>query len=118
MVKISMKQGEIWQIGLDPTVGAEINKSRPALIINVDALGKLPLKIVTPITDWKDHYSNYPWMVKITPTINNNLIKISAIDCFQLRSVSVDRFSNKIGYVELEIISQIHEAIIKIIGAE
>jgi len=39
-----MKQGEIWQIGLDPTVGAEINKARPALIINTDALGKLPLK--------------------------------------------------------------------------
>jgi mRNA-degrading endonuclease toxin of MazEF toxin-antitoxin module len=36
-----MKQGEIWQIGLDPTIGAEMKKSRPALIINVDDLGKL-----------------------------------------------------------------------------
>jgi len=39
-----MKQGEIWQIGLDPAIGAEMKKTRPALIINVDALGKLPLK--------------------------------------------------------------------------
>ncbi|MDR1929048.1 MAG: type II toxin-antitoxin system PemK/MazF family toxin [Treponema sp.] len=43
-----MKQGEIWQINLDPTVGAEIQKTRPALIVNVDALGKLPLGIVQP----------------------------------------------------------------------
>jgi len=40
-----MKQGEIWLINLDPTVGAEMNKTRPAVIINDDQLGKLPLKI-------------------------------------------------------------------------
>jgi hypothetical protein len=42
-VKIFMNQGEIWQIGLDPTIGAEIKKSRPGLIINSVSLGKLPL---------------------------------------------------------------------------
>ena len=47
--KIFMKQGEIWHIGLDPAVGAEMKKTRPGLIINVDALGKLPLKIIAPI---------------------------------------------------------------------
>jgi len=111
-----MKQGEVWQIALDPTVGAEISKSRPALIINNDALGKLPLKIIAPITEWKEHYSNYPWMVKILSTTNNCLNKTSAVDCFQLRSVSVNRFSNKIGYVETEIITQVQEAVIKLIG--
>lgn len=38
-----MKQGEIWYINLDPTVGAEIQKVRPAVIVNDNALGKLPL---------------------------------------------------------------------------
>jgi len=112
-----MKQSEIWQIMLDPTIGAEINKSRPALIVNVDALGKLPLKIIAPITDWKEQYINYPWMVKIIPTTYNCLTKTSAVDCFQLRSVSVDRFLSKIGYVEQEIIAQVQEAVIKLIGA-
>jgi len=111
-----MNQGEIWQINLDPTVGAEINKSRSALIINVDALGKLPLKIIVPITDWKEQYSNYPWMVKIEPNNYNCLIKTSAVDCFQIRSVSIDRIINKIGYLEQEIIFQVQEAIVKIIG--
>jgi mRNA interferase MazF len=43
-----MKQGEIWLINLDPTVGAEIRKTRPAIIVNDDTLGKLPLKIIFP----------------------------------------------------------------------
>ncbi len=46
-----MKQGEIWQINLDPTIGAEIQKVRPAVIVNDNSLGKLPLKIIVPITD-------------------------------------------------------------------
>lgn len=29
-----MKQGEIWEINLSPTVGAEIKKKQPAVVIN------------------------------------------------------------------------------------
>jgi len=113
-----MKQGEIWLIGLDPTIGAEMSKSRPALIINTDALGKLPLKTIVTITDWKEHYSSYPWMVKINPTEQNCLVKTSSADCFQVRSISVERFIKKVGFVEPEIIVYAQEAIIKIIGAQ
>lgn len=62
-----MKQSEIWLIDLDPTKGAEIQKKRPAIIVNDDRLGKLPLKVNVPITDWKDRYDVAPWMVKIEP---------------------------------------------------
>ena len=58
----SMKQGEIWLIDLDPTKGAELQKIRPAIIVNNNVMGKLPLKIVVPITDWKDRYNIAPWM--------------------------------------------------------
>jgi len=51
-----MKQGEIWLINLAPTIGAEIKKTRPAIIVNDDSLGKLPLKIIVPLTDWKQKY--------------------------------------------------------------
>ena len=112
-----MNRGEIWQIGLDPSIGAEMNKTRPALIINADALGKLPLKIIAPITGWKEHYNNYPWMVKIIPTEQNAFIKISAVDCFQVRSVSVERFTTRLGSVEPETIAQVQEAISTVIGA-
>ena len=48
-----MKQNEVWLINLDPTIGAEIQKTRPAIIVNDNSLGKLPLKIIVPVTDWK-----------------------------------------------------------------
>ena len=46
-----MNQGDIWLINLDPTVGAEIKKTRPAIIVNDNTLGRLPLKIIVPLTD-------------------------------------------------------------------
>jgi mRNA-degrading endonuclease toxin of MazEF toxin-antitoxin module len=58
--------------------GAGIKKDRPGLIINTDAFGKLPLKVIVPITEWKEHYDGYPWMVKIIPSPKNNLSKKTA----------------------------------------
>jgi mRNA interferase MazF len=92
-----MKQGEIWLINLDPTVGSEIRKTRPAIIVSDDALGKLPLKVIVPITDWNEKFSIAPWMVKIEPNPKNGLTKNSSADCFQVRSVSQERFVKKIG---------------------
>jgi mRNA interferase MazF len=111
-----MKQGEIWLINLEPTIGAEMRKTRPALIVNDDELGHLPLKIIVPITDWKDHYSIAPWMVKIEPNIGNGLVKTSSIDCFQIRSVSEKRLIKQIGRITVEILTKVQESIHRIIG--
>ncbi len=91
-------------INLSPTVGAEMKKLRPAVIVNDDALGKLPLKIIVPITDWKEKFEKASWMVKLTPNAQNGLSKISSADCFQVRSVSINRFERKIG--EISILNQ------------
>src|SRR5208283_5378324 len=80
-----------------PAIEAEIKKIRPAVVVSDDSLGKLPLKIIVPITDWKERYEIAPWMVKIDPDSNNGLTKISSADCFQLRSLSDQRFVKKIG---------------------
>jgi mRNA interferase MazF len=112
-----MKQGEIWRISLDPTVGAEMRKTRPVLILNTDALGKLPLRVIVPITDWKEGYADYPWMVKIEPSIENGLTKDSTADCFQLRCVSEQRFTARLGAVPPEIILRTQEAVFTVIGA-
>ena len=111
-----MNQGEIWLVNLDPTIGAEINKTRPALIINDNGLGRLPLKIIVPITGWKEHYSIAPWMIKIEPHQKNGLSKTSSIDCFQIRSVSQQRLVEKIGEITVDEISKVHEGILKILG--
>ncbi len=97
-----MKRSEIWLINLDPTVGSEIKKTRPAIIINDDRMGKLPLRVIVPLTDWKETYANAPWMIKIVPDKLNKLNKVSSIDCFQIRSVSQERFVKKIGSITAE----------------
>ncbi|MEI6142929.1 MAG: type II toxin-antitoxin system PemK/MazF family toxin, partial [Mariniphaga sp.] len=94
-----MRQNDVWLINLDPTVGAEIKKTRPAIIVSDNSLGKLPLRVIVPITDWKERYEIAPWMIKITPDTINELNKDSSADCFQMHSVSQDRFMKKLGSI-------------------
>ena len=113
-----MKQGEIWEINLSPTIGAEIKKKRPAVIINDDAIGILPLKVIVPITEWKDRYHGAIWMVKIEPNNENMLKKRSAIDTFQIRSISTMRFIRMIGKVPSKTLAEIKTAIRAVIDAD
>jgi len=64
-------------------------------------VGKLPLKVIAPFTDLKEHYRLVPWMVVVEPTPENGLEKASVIDLFQVRSVSHQRLCEKIGEDEL-----------------
>jgi len=113
-----MKQGEIWLINLDPTIGAEIKKTRPAIIVSDDSLGKLPLKIVVPITNWKEKYELVLWMIKIEPNSKNGLTKDSSADCFQVRSVSEERFVKKIGNISEIIMDEIKIGLSKVLSIE
>jgi mRNA interferase MazF len=113
-----MRQGDIWLINLDPTIGAEIKKTRPAVIVSDDLLGKLPLKVVVPVTDWKNHYEIAPWMIKIEPGAKNGLRKDSAADCFQVRSVSQERFVKKVGNVSVIIMEEIRVGLSKVLSIE
>ena len=73
-----MRRGEVWLISLDPTIGSELQKTRPAVIVSDDAIGVLPLKVIAPITAWKDRYAVAPWMVRLEPDADNGLNKSSA----------------------------------------
>ena len=53
-----------------------------------------------PITDWKEKYEIAPWMIKIEPNQLNNLSKVSAADCIQVRSLSQERFIKKLGVLK------------------
>ncbi len=113
-----MRQGEIWEIDLSPTIGAEIKKKRPAVIVNDDAIGILPLKVIVPITAWKDRYQGAIWMVRIKPDNENKLKKLSAADAFQIRSISKKRFLKKTGSVSSRALDEIKMAITAVIDAD
>lgn len=97
-----MLRGEIWLVNLEPTIDSEIRKTRPCAIVNDDAIGILPLKIIVPITDWKESFNIRPWMVRIEPNGENGLSKLSAADTFQIRSVAESRLVRKLGAISNE----------------
>ncbi|NOX87423.1 MAG: type II toxin-antitoxin system PemK/MazF family toxin [Calditrichaeota bacterium] len=111
-----MRQKEIWLVNLDPAIGAEIKKKRPCLILNDDAMGILPLKIIAPLTDYKEKYEIVPWMVTLIPDKTNNLEKKSVVDCFQVRSVSEGRLISKIGSISDAKLAEIQEALKTVFG--
>ncbi len=113
-----MKQGEIWLVDLDPTVGAEMRKVRPALVVNADELGRLPLKIVVPVTDWKERYAIVPWMMRLSPSATNGLEKESAADCFQIRCVAQERLIKKIGRITRDELETVKGKIVAVVGYE
>ena len=87
----------MWKVNLDPTLGAEIKKTRPCVIVSRDSLGNLPLKIIVPITEWKDAYTHAPWHVELKPSKSNGLTKRSSADTFQVRSIVEARLIEKLG---------------------
>src|SRR5689334_9025878 len=91
-----ISRGEVWRVNLDPTIGAEIQKTRPVTMISSDAVGALPLKLVAPLTEWKDHLVRNVWQVKVVPDPVNGLTKPAAVDTRQLRSIDTQRFVQKL----------------------
>ena len=57
------QRGEIWMVQFGPSLGAEIRKMRPAVVISLDTVGRLPLRIVVPLTDWQSSFAHLPWFV-------------------------------------------------------
>src|SRR5271169_3798913 len=111
-----MIQREIWVVNLDPTIGAEIQKTRPCVIVNDDAVGVLPLKIIAPLTDYKDKFKDVPWMVTLTPRHENGLDKKSVIDLFQIRSVAEERLVERIGIIGIDQMISVKAALKVVFG--
>src|SRR5438876_5836611 len=93
------KRGEIWQVDFDPSVGAAIHQVRPAVVMTVTGIGRLPLQIVFPLTDWKPHYAKASWFVHLPASAANGLSKDSGADAFQVKSLSNGRFVQRLGVV-------------------
>ncbi|MEX2442607.1 MAG: type II toxin-antitoxin system PemK/MazF family toxin [Alkalispirochaeta sp.] len=111
-----MTRGEVWRVNLEPTIGAEIRKTRPAVILNDDAVGALPLRIMAPVTRWKPEYEDVPWMVEL-PRIAG-LEKKSAVDLFQVRSLSTTRCVEGIGSVDTATMETIERRLCLVFGVE
>ncbi len=110
------RRGEIWLVNFDPSVGAEIRKIRPAVVIGEDGLRHLALRVVVPITDWKPAYAARYWFVQIPADQVNGLRKDSGADAFQIKSVSEMRFVRCLGVVNANQLDGIAKAVAAVVG--
>jgi mRNA interferase MazF len=111
------QRGEIWLVRFDPSIGAEIRKLRPAVVVNLDSVGRLPLRIVVPLTDWQPSFALLPWFVPISATATSGLAKDSGADAFQVKSISENRFIQSIGGLTSDQLDEVASAIALCVGA-
>jgi mRNA interferase MazF len=102
--------GEIWDIRLDPVIGSEIGKTRPALLVSNDLNNKYAdLVTVLPLTS---HSSSrqYPFEVLIPDGIAG-LTAQSRIKANQVRSVDKQRLVRLRGKLPPEFLPQVEKAL-------
>ena len=112
-----IERGDIWLVNCDPTLGDEIKKVRPAVVINRNLPIGLNLFIIIPITSWNDPLKQLSWITKISKSKKNGLDKDSSANIFQVRSVSNERFIKKIGILEDDILQNIVDSLAFCVGA-
>ncbi len=100
-----MKRGEVWWVNFEPSVGGEMQKQRPAVIVSNDASNKHLNRVqVVPITSSVDKL--YPSEAYVT--LSGDARKAVAD---QLTTVSKLRFKNQIGKLSSDDMKKIAQAI-------
>ncbi len=82
-------QGQVWWVNLDPTLGSEIRKTRPAVVVSPDELNAhLNTVIVVPLTSGR----TYPFRIATKVKGKDG---VAAVD--QVRAIDKRRLARKIG---------------------
>lgn len=92
----NIKRGEVYWVNLDPTIGTEIRKTRPALIISPDDMNiALPRVIIAPLTSKGEPLGCRPEL-----TFDGKQARI-LLD--QVRTIDKQRLAGKLGEIELQV---------------
>ncbi|MBD2692853.1 type II toxin-antitoxin system PemK/MazF family toxin [Anabaena catenula] len=110
----NISRGDIWFVDLNPVRGHEQAGKRPCLIISVDLFNQSPsgLVVVLPITS---KYKGIPFHVEVNPP-EGGLSLQSFIKCEDVRSISVERLTNKLGVVSEQILAEVEERLRILMG--
>ena len=116
MTNSKPKRGEIWLVSFEPQVGAEIMKTRPAVILTVTVYSNTPFRVVVPIRDYKEFHDKASHLILLEPEQENGLSKKSSVDCLQVKSFAMERFIHKLGKVTADELNEITVAVGMSIG--
>ncbi|HEX9734240.1 MAG TPA: type II toxin-antitoxin system PemK/MazF family toxin [Thermoanaerobaculia bacterium] len=104
-----MRRGEIYLVALDPVVGSETGKTRPALVLQNELANRSsPTVTVVPISSRVDRV--YPFQVRIRAG-EGGLAQESKALCEQIRTVSRQRLGRRLGELSAERLQEIREAL-------
>jgi len=105
------RRGEIYLTALDPTIGREIQKTRPALIIQNDVSNRLTdLTIVAPITSTV-RFPLSPVHVLLPADQNTGLAVTSVALLSQIRAIDKVRLVKRLGALDADALRRVDEAI-------
>jgi mRNA interferase MazF len=106
-----LRRGEIYLCSFDPTIGHEIKKTRPALVIQNDVGNRYsPLTIVAAITSTISPVP-YPVEVVIEPAPNNGLDVRSSIRLDQIRAIDRQRLVRRLGVLDTATMTKVNLAL-------
>ncbi len=108
------KRGEIYLVCIDPTIGSEINKTRPALIISNDINNQIA-KTVTVIPITSNVEKIYPFET-LLPSQDSGLLKCSKAKCNQIRTIDKERLIKSLGKVSIEKTKEIEQSLLIHLG--
>ena len=109
------RRGDIYLVNFDPTVGHEIRKTRPALVIQNDIGNRhSPITIVAAITS-KFDIPSYPTEV-IMESEESGLPQTSAVVLNQIRTVDRQRLIKRLGRANSAIMQRVDQAILISLG--
>lgn len=90
-------QKEIWMADLNPVIGSEQSGIRPIVVISGETMNQIySVVIMCPLTSKVKPYKGCPI---ITPNKINNLTAISQAIPFQIRTISKNRLTKKLGFI-------------------
>ena len=104
------KRGDIYLTALDPAVGREIKKTRPALVIQNDVSNRYGMTTIVAAITSKASTPPYPNEVILHPN-GTGLGVISTVRLDQIRTVDRQRLIKRLGKVDAEVLSRVDEAI-------
>lgn len=107
-------RGQIRWVRLDPTIGAEAQKTRSCLIVQNNIMNQYgQLTVVIP---FRPGFKLAPYTVNVKATTVNGLDKDRFLDIGQIRSVDGQRILGQLGVLELDYLPQIRKALDLVLG--
>ncbi|MEO0454696.1 MAG: type II toxin-antitoxin system PemK/MazF family toxin [Verrucomicrobiota bacterium] len=108
---INPQRGEIWKVNFDPQVGSEIQKERPAVVLD-RGHSNLSVRVIVPVTTWKPKRDEQnPFKVYLQDGAGTGLTKECAADACQIKTADLERFVKKLGTIGNSKADEIAEAV-------